>query len=118
MHKTTRTFWPSDLLPKDLPNARILTFGYDADVVRALDTTSSNSLRDHGKSLAHELAINKMRARAIDRPTFFVAHSLGGLVCEQVTNSYLRYAKLLIMSGSLNMPECSRDTPERAARRC
>jgi predicted alpha/beta hydrolase family esterase len=31
--------------------------------------------------------MNKMRARAIDRPTFFVAHSLGGLVCEQVTNS-------------------------------
>lgn len=26
--------WPRDLLPADVPNARILTFGYDADVVK------------------------------------------------------------------------------------
>jgi len=93
-HKKTRTFWPLDLLPNDLPNARILTFGYDADVIRVLDAASSNSLRDHGKSLAHELGMNKKRAGAIDRPTFFVAHSLGGLVCEQVNSVNLDPAKL------------------------
>ena len=64
--EATKTFLPLDLLPNDLPNARILTFRYDADVIRALDAASSNSLRDHGKSPAYELAINKMRARAID----------------------------------------------------
>jgi hypothetical protein len=28
------TFWLHDLLPKDIINARIMTFGYDADVFR------------------------------------------------------------------------------------
>lgn len=118
-HKSTKIFWPSDLLPKDLPDARILSFGYDADVVRALDAASSNSLRDHGKSLAHELAMNKMRARAIDRPTFFVAHSLGGLVCEQVMDSVVTYITLLIIySGSVDMPKFIGSALEHLARGC
>lgn len=76
------TFWPLDLLPASLPTARIMTFGYDADIVNAIDVASSNTLRDHGKSLAHALTYERMEAE--ERPVIFVAHSLGGLVCEQV----------------------------------
>lgn len=77
-------FWPQDLLPKDLPTARIMTFGYDADVVGIVKTAGSNTLRDHGKSLANDLGMRRARSNSIMRPLIFVAHSLGGLVVEQV----------------------------------
>jgi hypothetical protein len=28
-----KVFWPRDLLPNDIPDARIYTYGYDADVI-------------------------------------------------------------------------------------
>ena len=56
------SLWPRDILSADLPTARIMTFGYDADVVRAIDIASSNRIRDHAQTLARELA----RKRSID----------------------------------------------------
>jgi pimeloyl-ACP methyl ester carboxylesterase len=61
-----------------------MTFGYDADVVRFWTITSSNRLDDHGKSLAY--AVLDQRAKVGQRPIVFVAHSLGGLVCEEALN--------------------------------
>ncbi|CAO2653341.1 Nn.00g027520.m01.CDS01 [Neocucurbitaria sp. VM-36] len=89
--KGSQIFWPGDLLPKDVPNARILSFGYDADIVRLLDTASSNTIRDHGNSLAMTLAMRRARSDSQNRPLIFVAHSLGGFVAEQ---------SLLIARGS------------------
>jgi len=77
------TFWPRDLLRADIDTARIATWGYDADVVRALSNASSNTLRDHGKSLLIDLAQWKSETDTEKRPLLFVAHSLGGLVVEQ-----------------------------------
>jgi protein SERAC1 len=34
--KKTKTFWPQTPLRHDLDNARILTFGYDADIIGVL----------------------------------------------------------------------------------
>jgi hypothetical protein len=58
-------FWPQDLLPKESPNVRIMTFGYDADIVGALKTVGSNTLRDHGKSLANDLAMRRVRTHSV-----------------------------------------------------
>jgi pimeloyl-ACP methyl ester carboxylesterase len=74
------TFWSQHLLPEDIPNARIMTFGYDADVVRFWTLAGSNRLQDHGKSLAY--ALLDQRYDLARRPIIFIAHSLGGLVCE------------------------------------
>ncbi|KAJ5628167.1 hypothetical protein N7490_010395 [Penicillium lividum] len=82
-NKQSKAFWPKQLLPCDLPTARIWTFGYDADIIGALRTASSNTLRDHGKSLMHDLSLARLRLRSNQRPLIFVAHSLGGLVTEQ-----------------------------------
>ena len=57
--------WPKDLLAKDIETARIVTFGYDADIVNALDTASSNTLRDHGSSLALTLARWRVRTKSV-----------------------------------------------------
>lgn len=49
--KHSKVFWPKDLLAKDLSKARIVTFGYDADIIRGLNTAGNGTLRDHGKAL-------------------------------------------------------------------
>jgi protein SERAC1 len=77
-------FWPEDLLTKDLPTARVMTFGYDADVVGFSKTAGNGTLRDHGKSLTNDLAMRRVRSNSTTRPLIFIAHSLGGLVVEQV----------------------------------
>lgn len=75
--------WAQSFLPLDFPQARIMTFGYDADVVRFWTNASTNRLRDHGKSLATSLNDQRATEDTKHRPIIFVVHSLGGLVCEQ-----------------------------------
>jgi hypothetical protein len=58
-------FWPKDLLPKEIANARIMTFGYDADIVKAFSITSSNTLRNHGQALMHDLAVIRKRTKSV-----------------------------------------------------
>jgi pimeloyl-ACP methyl ester carboxylesterase len=68
-------------LGKSLPSARIMTFGYDADVIKLWGMVGGNNLRNHGKSLATD--VSDRRRKDTERPLVFIAHSLGGLVCEQ-----------------------------------
>jgi len=70
------------LLASEFPQARILTYGYDADVVRLFDTTNGNGLRGHSESFLWDLC--NARKRDQKRPLFFIAHSLGGLVVEEM----------------------------------
>lgn len=79
-----------------------MTFGYDADVVRFWTIASSNRLDDHGKSLAY--SILDQRANVGQRPIIFVAHSLGGLVCEEALNlSYKRQDLASILPNTLGI---------------
>jgi hypothetical protein len=50
------TYWPVHLLSRSLPNARIMSFGYDADVAKFLGPVSQNNLRNHASTLLEELA--------------------------------------------------------------
>ena len=52
----TQTYWPVHLLPQDIPNARILSFGYDADVAKFLGPVGQNTLEDHASDLLNDLA--------------------------------------------------------------
>jgi protein SERAC1 len=74
--------WPQSLLVPQLQNARILTYGYDAYVVKT-SVASSNRLIDHASNLLNDLTIDRASHHASDRPVIFVAHSLGGLVCKE-----------------------------------
>lgn len=74
-------FWPEDFLPKECPDARILTWGYDSMVIKCFTgSVNKSSLLAHAKDLLFELK----RERELDRPTIFVAHSLGGIVVKEV----------------------------------
>ena len=77
--------WPKTLLASKLPNARILTFGYDADIVHFTKAAGQNTVRDHGKNLMSDLSMLRYQTKSTDRPIIFVAHSLGGLVSKTVS---------------------------------
>ena len=47
-----KTMWLEDLLPEQLPNARIMTYGYNSKVYK--DATSAR-LHDHAKGLLNAL---------------------------------------------------------------
>ncbi|KAK0622531.1 hypothetical protein B0T14DRAFT_425223, partial [Immersiella caudata] len=74
--------WPQLLLPSKLPNARILTFGYDASVADWNRMVSQNRVANHAWGLLTSLAAHRQGDETSERPIIFVCHSLGGLVCE------------------------------------
>ncbi|KAK0706216.1 hypothetical protein B0T26DRAFT_725797 [Lasiosphaeria miniovina] len=75
-------YWPTELLSRDFPSARILTFGYDVDVVQFFDRTGQGSLRDHASTLVGEVATSRDPTCG-DRPIIVVAHSLGGILAKK-----------------------------------
>ncbi|KFZ07221.1 hypothetical protein V501_06676 [Pseudogymnoascus sp. VKM F-4519 (FW-2642)] len=72
--------WPKSLLSKDLPSARIISYGYDADVANLTRVAGQNTVREHARNLINDLTA--LRRDAVGRPIIFVVHSLGGLVCQ------------------------------------
>ena len=47
--------WLRDLLPSGLPNARILSYGYDADT-HSTECVSTQTMRRHAEGLAQALS--------------------------------------------------------------
>ena len=80
----TQAPWPKTLLPTQLPNARILTYGYDAYLLRHRSYVSSNRLREHSKDFLNAFTTNRAAESALGRPIIFVVHSLGGLLCKDM----------------------------------
>ncbi|KAK1720523.1 hypothetical protein BDP67DRAFT_499999 [Colletotrichum lupini] len=74
--------WPKTLLPSEIPNARVLAYGYDADVAKATDVISANRIRDHAATLLKRLTNYRDKTDSFARPIIFVCHSLGGIVCQ------------------------------------
>ncbi|EFY94038.2 hypothetical protein MAA_10501 [Metarhizium robertsii ARSEF 23] len=76
----THAFWLKDFLPRDVPNARVMTFGYNAD---AAFSNSTSDIIDHAKSLLSSLVDEREEKDEMLRPIVFVGHSLGGIVIKQ-----------------------------------
>jgi hypothetical protein len=75
-------FWPQDLLPTTLPNARIFTYGYDSNIRHRFAAPGNKStVYDLGNNLL--LSLEAKRSSQPSRPLIFVAHSLGGIVVKE-----------------------------------
>jgi hypothetical protein len=73
--------WLTDLLPTDVPNARIMSFGYDAAVALS---KSIGDISIFGEQLLQFVLLNRESEQQKRRPIIFVCHSLGGIVVKKV----------------------------------
>ncbi|KAJ6143763.1 hypothetical protein N7471_003216 [Penicillium samsonianum] len=74
--------WPKTLLPPIIPTARVLAFGYDANVADWKGVVSQSRIANHAWNLLTALSTYRENDGTNERPIIFVCHSLGGLVCE------------------------------------
>jgi hypothetical protein len=72
--------WLRDVLPKTLPKARILTYGYDTALVK---NKSKESIRDLAKVFLDALSDFRYETQTQRRPLCFIGHSLGGVVLKE-----------------------------------
>lgn len=84
-HTGRGVHWPSQLLKEDLPNTRVLTFGYDANIVNMLGKgpAGNGRLINHAADLVGSLVREREKTGTEKRRITFVAHSLGGLVVKR-----------------------------------
>lgn len=83
-------YWPRDLVPQIIPDARVLTFGYDTHIRHSFSRPpSQNRLIDHGGDFL--CALEDSRRSQPSRPLLFIAHSLGGLVVKETLRQSKSY---------------------------
>lgn len=62
-HKDYSWLQDPEMLPKALPQARILTWGYDADTVNVMGRTSSDRILQHAHTLVSQLHADRSVSR-------------------------------------------------------
>lgn len=90
------TFWPQDLLPSDFAKARILIFGYDADIAHIFGQASINTLRDHGRTLCTDLTMLRLRTSSVSHGGFLCIdcrHGCSGSALSLHVKSALSYVQ-------------------------
>lgn len=86
--------WLRDALPLDIPNARILIYGYDTDLA---EVSSFQNFSDLAKTF--EIDVQSIRQINPKRPIVFFGHSLGGLVIKEVRVPHIQ---LMVLLGYLS----------------
>ncbi|KAL2129397.1 hypothetical protein VTI74DRAFT_7841 [Chaetomium olivicolor] len=77
------TYWPRDLVPKTVPSARVLTYGYDTRIRHWVGPpVNRNTVYD--MSWDFLVAVESERRTDPSRPVLFVAHSLGGIIVKEM----------------------------------
>lgn len=70
LHKYPDVHWPSELLKEDIPDARVLAFGYDANIDKLWNPASNGRLIYHAENMVGAL-VRKRADRYTDEKDFF-----------------------------------------------
>lgn len=76
----TKTFWLKDILPDDIPGARIFTYGFPS---HGAWSGSLGTLSDYATTMNAHISSMRHREQGKPRKIIFVAHSLGGIVLKR-----------------------------------
>ncbi|KAH8747004.1 ankyrin repeat protein [Hyaloscypha finlandica] len=71
--------WLRDILPHQIPQARIMSYGYDSSVVFSKSTEDISTFAD---GLLEDL-VSRRQGQVEQRPIIFICHSLGGIVAKK-----------------------------------
>ncbi|KAL2018181.1 hypothetical protein VTK56DRAFT_1206 [Thermocarpiscus australiensis] len=97
---SNKLFWPDEYLTEDIPEARVWTYGYNADAIGGLfQANNKNSVSQHGRDLAVQIE----REIRNEDPILFVAHSLGGIIVKDAirrSKACRVQTKLIIFLGT------------------
>ncbi|CAH0046378.1 unnamed protein product [Clonostachys solani] len=74
---SSKVFWPQDLLGRDFPSVRVMTYGYQPDQEEPFQANLL-SLSNHLLS-----TLESERRGVPGRPIIFIAHSLGGILVKK-----------------------------------
>jgi hypothetical protein len=83
-HDARQVYWPHDLLPSTVPNARILTYGYDSHIRHRFLGPMLNKTTVYHISGDFLVALEAARRQDPSRPLLFIVHSLGGIVVKEM----------------------------------
>ena len=83
------TPWIMDVLPSQLPRARIFSYGYDSSIFR---TSSVGGIPEYAMNLLAWLKLKRQGADERRRPLLFICHSLGGIIVKKVSPWFLQNA--------------------------
>ena len=65
LQKPQNVFWPADLLPGVLPEARIISYGYDANVIETFQSVSQNSLYAISRELINDIQLIRQAEKQV-----------------------------------------------------
>ncbi|KAJ8058483.1 hypothetical protein OCU04_012671 [Sclerotinia nivalis] len=95
-----KVFWLQDYVVEDIHEARVWTYGYNADVIGGLfQANNQNSVLQHGR----DLAVKIEREIENEDSFVFVAHSLGGIIVKDAihrSQSVRKRTKSVIFLGT------------------
>ncbi|KAK3986214.1 hypothetical protein QBC44DRAFT_333822 [Cladorrhinum sp. PSN332] len=96
----SKLFWPDEYLTQDIPEARVWTYGYNADAIGGLfKANNKNSVSQHGQ----DFQVRIEREIGNEDPFLFVAHSLGGIIVKDAirrSETCRARTKLIIFLGT------------------